>query len=214
MASPGTNAFTTGGIIDNGWYSGRKAGVIMEKVTITGQMPSATLTKRIPANSRIIMAAMRVASTTAGLYLGSSAAATAGQAGVALIFGTAPTALTTSLTTANFAVLTAQSAFQATLAQNQNAIRAWDATAAATNGLVLPTTLNLPATLQNTAEQTISLVPYAATTAANAVQRFQVATGTAPTVATTGYTFNTGASAVSSYDVEVYYETYSDTPTY
>ena len=215
MSLAATSQFTTGGAISYRWYDNRKQGVIKEKVTATGYTPSLTLANQIPANSRIIMAAMRVSSSGgANILLGSSAAATAGQAGAALIIGTAPTSLTTSLTTANFAVVTAQSAFGAAIPSNSNAIRAWDATAAATNGLVLPTTLNLPATLQNTAAQSVYVVPYAATTAANATQRFQVATGTAATVATTGYVFNTSTSGTCSFDVEIFFETYTDTPSY
>jgi len=211
MSIAQTAQYTTGGAISRRWYDNRTPGVIKERVTGTGQHPSLTLTQVLPANSRIIMYAMKNA-TAVNVYLGSSAAATAGQAGVALIIGTAPTALTTSLTTANFAVITAQSAFGAAIPKNTNAAKAFTVTAAATNGLVLPTTLNLPATLQFTATQPISVVPFAATTAANATQRFQVATGTAPTVATTGYTFGTSTSDSYSFDVEVFFETFTDTP--
>lgn len=213
MAIVPTSQFTTGGNISNKWFDQAKRGVIREKVTGTGYQPSLTLTKQVPANARILMAAFKVSSSTVGFLIGSSAAqTTAGQVGVALIIGTAPTALTTSLTTANWATLTAQSAAGATLAQNANAIRSWDGTAAATNGLILPT--SRAGVEQSTAARSIYLVPFAATTAAEAAQRFQVGTSTAATVATTGYVFNTSATASCSFDVEVFYEEFTDTPSY
>lgn len=182
-----------------------KVQTITERVTFTGYTPSITLTQTLPAGARLIAWSLKSA-TAIPIRLGSSAAATAGQAGVALIIGTAPTALTTSLTTANWAVLTAQSAFAANLPKNQVASKASNVTAAATNGLILPTTLNLPATLHGAAARNIYLVPFAATTAAEAAQRFQVGTSTAPTVATTGYTFGTSTTDTGAFKVEIVYD--------
>lgn len=212
MSSPGTNAFTTGGAISYGWFDNRKAGVIKERVTGTGQLPSLTLTNVLPANSRLIMAAMKNP-TAVNIYLGSSASATAGQAGVALVIGTAPTALTTSLTTGNYASLPLQTSFGSAIPKNSVSANAWDTLAASTNGLLLATAINSYANLQFTATQPISLVPYMGTaTATQAKQVFTVATGTAPTVATTGYTFGTGTSDTYSFDVEVFFETFTTPP--
>ena len=194
----------------NAGFGWRRA-IITERVTGTGYSPSLTLNQTVPAGARIVQASMKAA-TAIPIRLGSSAAATAGQAGAALVFGTAPTALTTSLTTVNLVTLTAQSAFAANLAKNAVGSRAWNVTAAATNGLILPTTLNLPATLQGTAARTFYVVPYAATTAAEAAQRFQVGTGTAATVATTGYTFGTSTSDTYSFDVQIVYDELIETP--
>lgn len=205
----GRTEYLQNGSLNSGF--GFRRAIITERVTGTGYSPSLTLTQTLPAGARIIQASMKAA-TAIPIRLGSSAAATAGQAGAALIIGTAPTALTTSLTTANWVVLTAQSAFAANLAKNATASRAWNVTAAATNGLILPTTLNLPATLQSGSARSIYVVPFAATTAAEAAQRFQVGTSTAATVATTGYTFGTGTSDSYSFDVQVVYDELIETP--
>lgn len=209
MSLPATSQFTTGGAISNRWYDNRVSGVIKERVTGSGQQPSLTLTQVLPANSRVLMTAMKNP-TAVNIYLGSSAAATAGQASPVLIVGTAPTALTTSLTTANWNFIVAQTGLAAAIPKNSVGTNPWAVAAAATNGILLPTTLNTSTFF--TATQPISVVPYAATTAANATQRFQVATGTAPTVATTGYTFGTGASDAYSFDVEVFFETFTAPP--
>lgn len=211
---PVLSTIPTGGKTDyivNQPQTGYRRGIITERVTGTSYNPSLTLTQTLPAGARVIMASMKAA-TAIPIRLGSSAAATAGQAGAAMILGTAPTALTTSLTTANLTVLTAQSAFGANLAKNAVAARAWNVTAAATNGLILPTTLNLPATLMSTAARNIHIVPFAATTAAEAAQRFQVATGVAATVATTGYTFGTGTSDSYSFDCQIVFDELIETP--
>lgn len=211
---PVLTTIPTGGRIEyllNQPITGYRRALITERVTGTGYNPSLTLSQTLPAGARVIQASMKAA-TAIPIRLGSSAAAAAGQAGVGLVFGTAPTALTGTNTQSNFVFLTAQSAFAANLAKNAVGVRAWNVTAAATNGLVLPTTLNLPATLQGTASRTISVVPYAATTAAEATNRYQVATGTAATVATTGYTFGTSTSDTYSFDVQVVYDELIETP--
>lgn len=191
-----------------------KRKTITQRVTATGYTPSLTVTAAdLPPYARIIWATMKPA-TAISFTIGSSAAqTTAGQMGVAMIWGTAPTAITTSVSTGNLVFLTAQSAAGASIPINQDPVAPWNTVAAATNGLMLATTFNMPTSLNNgTAAKTFYIVPYAATTAAEAVQRFQVATGTAPTVATTGYCFNTSTSATCSFDVQIFYEVFDETP--
>jgi hypothetical protein len=211
---PVLTTIPTGGTLEyhvNQPITGYRRGIITERVTGTGYSPSLTLVKQIPAGARILMASMKAA-TAIPIRLGSSAVATAGQAGAAMIIGTAPTALTTSLTTANWVLLTAQSAFAANLAENAVGSRAWNVTSAATNGLILPTTLNLPATPYSASARSVYVVPFAATTAAEAAQRFQVGTSTAATVATTGYTFGTSTSDSYSFDVQIVFDELIETP--
>ena len=88
---------------------------ITQRVSGTGYNPSLTVGATVPAGAQIIRASLKSA-TAIPIRLGSSAAATAGQAGVGLVW-TAPTSLVTSVTTAHLLFLTAQSAFAALRAQ-------------------------------------------------------------------------------------------------
>lgn len=187
-----------------------RIGHINERVTGTGYQPFLTLTNPIPAGARLIMSAMKSA-TAIPIRLGSSAAATAGQ-GAAVVVWTVPTSITTSHSTNSLMTLTAQSAFAANIPINQAGVSIWDVAAAATNDLLLAVTTYNNAHLVATAARTLYVVPYAATTAAEAAQRFQVGTSTAATVATTGYTFGTSTSDSYSFDVQVTYEEIVPTP--
>lgn len=208
----------TTGKDDKAWYSGSRVGhTIRERVSGTGLNAYLTLKTQIPKNSKIVMATLR-AVTNVSFSLGQNATdTTAAQAlttpklGVAMIW-TAPSSATGS-STSNLATLAANTSVTAGSAiitsgvsQNATALRAFQDTVAATNGLILATTLNLPATLSSgTAAQTVYIAPYAATTAADTVRRF------AGTV-TTSYTFGTSATDTYSFDVAICYEEYPETP--
>lgn len=187
-----------------------KRKTIEQRLTATGYTPFLTVGETLPPYARVLFAQMKPA-TAIPFNIGSSAAAATGwQCGVAMVFGTAPTAITTSLTTINLVCLTANTQ---QIPVNQDPVNPWFVTAASTNGCILPTTLNLPATLNNgTAAKTFYVLPFMAITTAEAAQKFQVGTSTAPTVATTGYCFNTSTSATCSIDVQIVYEVLDETP--
>lgn len=208
----------TGGQDKKDWYSGaRVAHVIRERVTGTGKNAYLTLTKQIPANSRIIMATMRAASAVSFSLGQNQTDTTAAQAlttpklAAAMVL-TAPSSVATNATTAALVTIPAGTAAAASgaiasgIAANATASRSWDTTAAATNCLILPTTLNLPATLASgTAAKSVHIMPYGATTAADTVYRF---CGTV----TTSYTFGTSTSDSYSFDVQIVYEEYPESP--
>jgi hypothetical protein len=186
---------------------GYKIAHVRERVTGTGFCPSLTLSQKQPAKSKLIWAAIKAAGAVA-VYAGSSAAATAGTMGVALV-STAPTSLATGATTANYALIPSAAAIGTTGygSITDNTVGRGTAPSAATAGGVL-----LDRSFENPAstERTLYLVPFMQTTAAEAAQRFQVATGTAATVATTGLLFGTSTSSSSSFDVDLYFEEYED----
>lgn len=189
-----------------------KRRTITQRLTGLGQLPFLTLGTPVPAGARLIMARMKAATAIPLLAVGTSAAATAGQLGLALVW-TTPTAITNTHTTNALAFIPAQTAFGANIPINSDSVSIWEVAAAATNDLLLAvTTYNQP-NLQNTAARTFYVTPYAATTSAdNAATRFQVGTSTAPTVATTGYTLGSNSSASYSVDVEIVYEMLDETP--
>jgi len=215
-----TTHFTTGGADVKEWYSNaRVSHTIREKVYGTGKNAYLTMVNTIPANSRIVMATMRAA-TNVSFSLGQNQTdTTAAQAlttpklGVAMVW-TAPSSITASSTSALLTLAANTSAAAASalisngISQNATALRSFQDTAAATNGLILPTTLNLPATLMSgSAARTIYIAPYAATTAADTVYRF---CGTV----TTSYTFGTSTSDAYSFDVQITYEEYPESAAY
>lgn len=180
---------------------------LRERVAGTGFCPSLTLARKQPAKSKLIWSAIKAAGAV-GVYAGSSAAATAGTLGVALV-ATAPTSLATGATTANFALIPSAAAIGTTGygSISDNAVgRGLALSAATAGGVLLERSLENPASTQ----VTLYLVPFMQTTAAEAVRKFQVATGTAATVATTGYTFGTSTSATTYFDVDLYFEVFED----
>ena len=72
---------TTVGKVDAGWYNGRRAAHMTERVAITTLTSSATLTKKLPARCRLVWASIQYASTIA--FAGADATATADR--VALV---------------------------------------------------------------------------------------------------------------------------------
>jgi hypothetical protein len=193
-------------LYENIGMGGMKIAHIRERVTGTGYCPSLTLSQKQPAKSKLIWAAIKAAGAVA-VFAGSSATASAGTMGVAIV-STAPTSLATGATTANYVLIPSAAAIAAGVGSiSDNAVgRGFAPSAATAGGLLLERSLENP----NSTERVLYIVPFMQTTAAEAAQRFQVATGTAATVATTGYGFGTSTSASSSFDVDLYFEEFED----
>lgn len=213
-----TSSFPTQGIDTKEWYANaRVQHTIKQHVVGTGKNAYLTVTPTIPANSRIVMATMR-ACTNVSFSLGqnqtdttAAQALTGARLGVAMVF-TAPSSITSS-STSNLATLISTVAPTAAvitngISQNATAVRAFQDTVAATNGLILPTTLNLPATLMSgSAAKTIYIAPFGQVTTGDTVYRF---CGTV----TTSYTFGTSTSDTYSFDVQIVYEEYPESASY
>jgi len=200
---PYTSAITGGEILPDQVQAGVwKQEVLRERVTVAGNSASATLTQKIPAGSRIIWAQMKSQSAITP-RLASTAAATNGQAGIALVY-TAPTSLTTSSTVSNLIQLTPQTAFGAAIPSGTE-VRGYAAAAATAGGFTSTGNFdNL-----TTSELTLYAVPYASTTGAtDATQRFLVNT----TAATSGYTLGGTSTTTISFDVQVFYQRFVTAP--
>lgn len=199
---PYTAAVTGGQILKDSFQAGSwKPETLEERVTVAGNSAYATLTQKIPAGSRIIWAQMKAQSAITP-RLASTAAATNGQAGIALVY-TAPTALAAQ-TTSSVLLLTPQTAFGAAIPSGTE-VRGY-AAAAATAGGFTSTVNNDNLT---TSELTLYAVPYASTTGAtDATQRFLANT----TAATSGYTLGGTSTSTISFDVRVHYQRFDPIP--
>ena len=186
-----------------------KRGYFVERVTVAGNMPFAALATKFPPRSRIVWSAIKNVDAVTP-RLSSSAAATAGNAAIALVW-TAPTSLATGSVTSNVGISVAQTAFGAAITAgsiNRGVPGISTAVAKGDGGG------QTPQVYQNnsTSEQTFYLVPFlqGTATAAEATQSYKVSGTTAAT--TQNSISGTGTSEVS-FDVHVQVEVYQDVPT-
>lgn len=186
-----------------------KRGYFVERVTVAGNMPFAALSTKFPPRSRVIWSAIKNVDAVTP-RLASSAAATAGNAAIALVW-TAPTSLATGSVTSNIGLSVAQTAFGAAIPAASVGRGVPGVSTAIAKGDGGGQT---PQVFQNTStsEQTFYLVPFlqGTATAAEATQSYKVSGTTAAT--TQNSISGTGTSTVS-FDVHVQIETYQDTPT-
>lgn len=192
-------------LYENMSMGGMKISHIRERVTITGIAASATLAQKQPAKSRLIWSAIKAAGAVSLSLGGTSAAATDGNIGIALV-STIPTSLATGATTANFALLDAAAAVNSSgvATITDNSVGRGLAPSASTAGGVL-----LERSLENAAstERTLYLVPFQMTTAANNIRKFTVPTST---TVSTGALIGTATSSSSSFDVDLYFAEFED----
>ncbi len=185
-----------------------KRGWFVERVTVAGNMPFAALSTKFPPRSRILWSAIKNVDAVTP-RLASSAAASAGNAGIALVW-TAPTSLATGSLTSNVGVSVSQTAFGAAIPAGSIGRGVPGIATAIAKGECGGQT---PHVFQNTStsEQTFYLVPYlqGTATAAEATQTYKVSGTTAAT--TQNSVSGTGTSTVS-FDVHVQIETIKDLP--
>lgn len=182
-----------------------RPGHIIERVTTAQNTPFAQLSQQLPSGARITWATIKTA-TAVPFYLGSTAAATNGQAAAALVW-TAPSSLATGATTANLLLSVAQTAFGAAVPINSES-RGY-AASAATAGGILQSAANWNMNT-STSALTFYVIPYASSTGAtDATQRFLVNT----TTPTNGYSFGstTATTATVSFDVQIFFEEFVGT---
>lgn len=186
-----------------------KRGYFIERVTVAGNMPFAALATKFPARSRVLWNAIKNVDAITP-RLASSAAATAGNAAIALVW-TAPTSLATGSVTSNIGLSVVQTAFGASIAAGSIGRGVPGVSTAIAKGDGGGQT---PQVFQNTStsEQTFYLVPFlqGTATAAEATQSYKVSGTTAAT--TQNSISGTGTSEVS-FDVHVQLEVFQDVPT-
>lgn len=196
---------SSGGVTRRSIGAQWRPGHIIERVTTTQNSAFATLSQQLPSGARITWATIKTA-TAVPFYLGSTAAATNGQAAAALVW-TAPSSLVTSATTANALLSVAQTAFGAAVPINSES-RGF-ALSAATAGGILQSGHNWNLNV-STSALTFYVIPYASSTGAtDATQRFLVNT----TTPTNGYSFGstTSTTATVSFDVQIFFEEFVGT---
>jgi hypothetical protein len=188
MSSQGISEYSTEvSSDDRKWYGRRKARQILQKVVLSADSAYATLVTKLPASHRRVWAQLHNGQT-----LAINAADTTGATTVVMSYvltDVAPTSLTTNATTD---ILFQGSSSAAGLAGSVTAnskTRGQPANAAKEYNT-------------STSEQTLYLVPYAATTAASTAARYNVNT----TAATSGYHFDSTCDVY----VSLYIEEFTD----
>ncbi len=148
MSIPGSALWTTtqGAGIKNGWYDGRKAGVLREKVAITAAA-SATLKTKLPASTRRYWAVLHYGTAPSFTW----AATHNSPTGAVVLTDIAPTSLNGTVTTD-------------VLLQGSTTLTA--------NTKARGVPANSKDSDTTTSEITLYLVPYAATTSASNTTRF------------------------------------------
>lgn len=190
-----------GGEVDLGWYGSRKCSKIRERVTVSVNDRFATLSQQLPGRSRLVWGLIRSnAALNLNAWTNASATNSAAAMAVVAVAGIAPTALATNATTSHAVLGPAAATATGTVPVGTVAAGA-EAGGYNVGGLgVLNNTSTSPIT--------VYLVPYAAVTAGSATHKFSVGTGTAATVATTGYYF----ASTGELDVQCWVEEYESDP--
>lgn len=187
---PFTNPQVGGQVLDETTPAGNyKIRELRERVTISANALQADLTKQLPAGAEVLWYTLKHGANFA-LFSRSQTTNVSqdGTMNIALI-AQARTGLTTNVTTQNLGLGPAQGSAGAALAKN-----------GATRGKPVNTT---PGLNTGTSPVTLSLVPYAGTTAAGATTRYNTGSDT------NSYHFGSVSGNV---DVSVFYIEYEDNP--
>lgn len=146
MSSPGIQDWTTSGKLSKGWYDGRNAYTLKEKVVLTAA-GSATLKTKLPASTRRYWAMLHYGTAPTFTW----AATHNSPTGAVVLTDVAPSSLDGTVTTdimfAGSTTLTANTKQRGLLVNSKD-------------------------TSTTTSEVTLYLVPYAATTSASNTTRF------------------------------------------